>query len=170
MLPAASVVYIVTLVAGFRSMGWGERHWVYVYCGVTTWAFAAAYWVMLWRRTVKWNSTRVGWTVLAALGAIVAGLFAAVFVNSIENVVGDIIGSIVAPLVWLIETTLLWRETPAERAERLRSLQKAAVVCPSCGYNLTGLQGTRCPECGTLFTLDEILLAQPSRADVDVSD
>ena len=62
------------------------------------------------------------------------------------------------------------RETATERSERLRSLNKTAVACPKCGYNLTGLQGTRCPECGTLYTIDELLAEQPSRADRDMND
>ena len=57
---------------------------------------------------------------------------------------------------------------PAERAERLRSSGRANIVCPTCGYNLTGLTNARCPECGGQFTLDELLAAQPARADAEV--
>jgi rubrerythrin len=38
---------------------------------------------------------------------------------------------------------------------------RSNVSCPSCGYNLTGLNEARCPECGAKFTLDELFAAQP---------
>ena len=34
------------------------------------------------------------------------------------------------------------------------------VHCPSCGYSLIGLRELRCPECGTRFTIDELIRAQ----------
>ncbi|MDB5303490.1 MAG: hypothetical protein JWM97_1039, partial [Phycisphaerales bacterium] len=43
------------------------------------------------------------------------------------------------------------------------------VVCPTCGYNLTGLTATRCPECGSQFTLDELMAAQPGREGEELS-
>ena len=33
--------------------------------------------------------------------------------------------------------------------------------CPSCGYRMVGLHESRCPECGTTYTLDELLARQP---------
>jgi DNA-directed RNA polymerase subunit RPC12/RpoP len=71
-------------------------------------------------------------------------------------------GTILAPLLWLIATVFIWRETPAERGRRVRSAGNAGIACPTCGYNLTGLSESRCPECGNRFTLDELLAAQPA--------
>ena len=34
------------------------------------------------------------------------------------------------------------------------------VHCPSCGYSLIGLRNLRCPECGTEFTIDELIRSQ----------
>ncbi|MCG3126079.1 MAG: hypothetical protein CHACPFDD_00908 [Phycisphaerae bacterium] len=34
------------------------------------------------------------------------------------------------------------------------------VSCPACGYSLIGLHELRCPECGTAFTIDELIAAQ----------
>lgn len=34
------------------------------------------------------------------------------------------------------------------------------VHCPACGYSLVGLTELRCPECGTRFTIDELIRAQ----------
>lgn len=33
-----------------------------------------------------------------------------------------------------------------------------AIHCPTCGYNLTGLPENRCPECGTAFKRDQLIL------------
>jgi len=70
-------------------------------------------------------------------------------------------------LLWLAATIFLWRETPLERVERIKGSSKSAVTCPTCGYNLTGLSEARCPECGTRFTLDELLALQGG-ADKDI--
>ncbi len=50
----------------------------------------------------------------------------------------------------------------------------AILHCPSCGYNLTGLPGNRCPECGREFDLALLALSNqrdsseiiPSRAEL----
>jgi hypothetical protein len=34
------------------------------------------------------------------------------------------------------------------------------VRCPSCGYRMVGLREGRCPECGSAFTLDELIARQ----------
>ena len=90
--------------------------------------------------------------------------------NAIENQFGTFMGGLAAPVVWLITTVFLWRETREERAARLSASGAAAVVCPSCGYNLTGLTATRCPECGTQYTLNELLAAQPGRGEEGLKD
>jgi hypothetical protein len=42
----------------------------------------------------------------------------------------------------------------------------STVVCPLCGYNLTGLRQAACPECGDTFTLDQLAAAQPRAVDL----
>jgi len=174
MLPVAVLVFILSIIITDRSLRGGSySDRVHVMAAITcvvTWVFVAGYWIALWKSVVRWSAERLSFTVFATIGSAVGGLFVALLVNSIERGFGDIIGAIVAPLSWLIATTLLWRETPAERAERVRAVQKSAVVCPSCGYNLTGLKGTRCPECGTEYSLDEILAGQPGNIERDVDD
>ncbi|MBN1513098.1 MAG: hypothetical protein JXB13_13875 [Phycisphaerae bacterium] len=34
------------------------------------------------------------------------------------------------------------------------------VNCPSCGYSMVGLEQSRCPECGSQYTLDELIRRQ----------
>jgi hypothetical protein len=81
---------------------------------------------------------------------------------------GMMLGSLAGTVFWIIATIVVWRETPAERAARISRAGADALVCPTCGYNLTGLREARCPECGAQFTLNELLAAQPGRADAEV--
>src|SRR5438105_5449458 len=147
MIPAGSIVYFLAVIYADRAFGYPQRQMIFISAGLTTWIFVAIYWTLLWGRLIQWNSLRVILSIVAAGAAVVAGFVAAVFVDAVQQPIGDLVGSVVAPLSWLIATSVLWRETPAERAARLRLVQKSAVLCPKCGYNLTGLQGTRCPEC-----------------------
>ncbi|MBT8486319.1 MAG: hypothetical protein HKO59_14275 [Phycisphaerales bacterium] len=48
-----------------------------------------------------------------------------------------------------------------EQGRRMRgSLGQVDVRCPACGYAMSGLKCTSCPECGTTYTLDRLILAQ----------
>ena len=170
MLPAASLIWLITFVAADRTFGYSWRPWPMIICGISTWAFVAIYWYGLWRGSIKWNNQRLVRSLMAAGACIVVGFLAGILVYAIDSTVGEFVGCATAPVFWLIVVTLIWRETPHERAARLKGTTKSAVVCPHCGYNLTGLQSTRCPECGTLYTLDELLLGQPSSAPVEVTD
>ncbi len=40
--------------------------------------------------------------------------------------------------------------------------------CPTCGYNLTGLEENRCPECGAGFNIEQIL-AERHKAELIIS-
>ena len=75
-----------------------------------------------------------------------------------------LLGGGTVPIVWVLATVLLWRETNAERVARMSNLiGNPTVVCPFCGYNLSGLREARCPECGNSFTLDQLAASQPRR-------
>ena len=70
---------------------------------------------------------------------------------------------ILPPIICVFTTVLIWRDTPVERLERFAAAGTDTVVCPICAYNLTGLHKCRCPECGSPFTLDQLLAAQSRR-------
>jgi Zn finger protein HypA/HybF involved in hydrogenase expression len=176
MFPLAGMVYVVAFVVGesaSRNVGVyrGSETELFAGSGAVTWLFVGVYWCLLWRHSIRWSSRRVIGTILSAVGAavvgIVIGVFTAVVVSVGDGSFGAFVGGVVAILLWLIATVFLWRETVIERASRISSSSRSAITCPTCGYNLTGLSEARCPECGSKFTLDELIALQ-SRIEVEI--
>jgi hypothetical protein len=173
LFPLAAVAYIVLFVV-FESSSSVTDEQAFVYAGVLVWAFLAVYWWLLWRKSVRWTGARLWLTAGAMLGAVLAGVVVWVLVGMAMETDFDaefavFAGSVAAPLLWLLGTVFVWRESAAERGARvIGDGGRNGVVCPTCGYNLTGLKEARCPECGTQFTLDQLLDAQPSRAGVEL--
>jgi hypothetical protein len=166
--PLGGLVYTVAIVLYMevrRRYGNDEEAWIVA--GGITWAFMATYWILLWRKSVRWEG-RVGTTVAAAIGCGVVGAILGAICNTIERGFGSFVGTTSAILLWLVATCFLWRENREERAARLGATGRDGVVCPTCGYNLTGLSATRCPECGSAFTLDQLMASQPSRAAAEL--
>jgi hypothetical protein len=178
LFPLAALLYLLTFIVLYetqRGMYGGyyrsREQTAFLLAGAVTWAFMAWYWIVLWRRSVQWTPERrrrTGFCVAAA-AAIAAVLGVAVNVVVDESGFGIFMGTAAAPLLWLVGTVLIWRETDAERAQRLAERGMAGgLVCPTCGYNLNGLKGTRCPECGSEFTLDALIASQPVTHQADV--
>jgi hypothetical protein len=134
-----------------------------VAAGVVTWAFAAVYWFFVWRSSVPWDARRLRGTGVATAVALAAAVVLGGMGCVVDEDFGVAVGSITAPLAWLPATVVAWRETDVERKRRRGSVGTDEVVCPKCGYSLTGLTESRCPECGTQYTLSELLAAQPGR-------
>ena len=133
---------------------------------IVTWGGVAVYWCALWRSTVRWSPGRVRGTIGVAVAAAALGHGISVILGTAGDGDGQgtefilTIGGLLTVLLWLFATVLIWCDTPTARAARVGG---SAVTCPTCGYNLTGLGEARCPECGSRFTLDELLAAQPAR-------
>lgn len=130
---------------------------------VATVLFFTAGWIGVWAGAVKWNASRSAWTGLAMvislfIGAL-AGIAAALVFRpgSVTEEIGCLVGTITWGVAWLACSAIAWRESAAERAQRLRHMGIKTIACPNCGYNLTGLRETRCPECGAQFTVDQLL-------------
>jgi hypothetical protein len=169
--PLGGLLYTVAFVVMDQAMRGAGYYYPmrslidFMVAGVVTWVAVGVYWVLLWRKSVRWTSERVRGTWGAVGGAVVAGVLAGSAVSGIDAGFGGFVGGVAAILIWLFATVLIWRESPAERVERLASGGSVpTLVCPTCGYNLTGLREPRCPECGAQYTLDQLLTAQPDRA------
>jgi hypothetical protein len=169
-LPATGAVFLLTFIALLaRSPGGGPPSmWIVVITWIVVYTFVATYWIMLWRSTVKWTRARVRNTALAGLLALAGGGAFAVALIAVARAIPPgialLLGGGGVPIVWVLATVLLWRETAAERIARMSNLvSNPTVLCPVCGYNLSGLREARCPECGASFTLDELAASQPQR-------
>jgi hypothetical protein len=135
-------------------------------------AFMIVYWLLLWRKTVRWTSRRITLTFVAAgVAAFIATGVALGMMYVAEYFSDDgafYIGIMLTTLLWMVGTAFIWRETRSERSERLARGGGEAIVCPACTYDLKGLRETRCPECGARYTIDELFASQPTRAAAEI--
>ena len=164
MLPLAAVVYVIAFAAlNRRGPLWlNDLDWILA--GSLAWAFIAVYWWLIWRRAIVWTAHRKNGTVLATLEAIAIAAAVGFACRLVYDELAYWSASVVAPLSWLLLTVYAWRETRAERGPRAAE-SAGPIACPECDYDLTGLKGTRCPECGTEFTLDELVGPAVERLD-----
>ena len=166
---AIPVVYVTVLIVIAETCQWGEEE-AFLATSAVTASLAVVGWVSVWWPQVPWTTWRWCLTALAvvwsALVGFVVGMVVDVLTHSDE--MGMVLGGLFWVLCWLASTAFIWRETAAERADRLQGGGRAVIHCPRCGYNLTGLREARCPECGTQYTLDELLaLAKEPDAELD---
>lgn len=171
LFPLAGLAYFIIFVVWVESnSNWSpdRTNIGFLVAGVLSWAFVATYWIFLWRKSILWTAERRTFTALAALAAAVAGGVLGAVVYRVEDELGFFVGTVAAPLLWQVGTILVWRETDAERAARLSKQGVSEIACPTCGYNMSGLKGTRCPECGSEFTLDALIAGQPAMRQAEV--
>ena len=170
--PLAGILYTVIVVVAMDQLRGQYRYdrdlYAFLLAGLCTWAFIAGYWIMLWHKSVNWVQGRAMGTFGAAVASAIVATVVGVMVSGVDRGFGAFVGTVVAPLLWLVATVFIWRESAQERAARLDHAGKDSIVCPTCGYNLTGLRESRCPECGTQFTLDQLLASQPSRVQGEI--
>lgn len=168
-LPVTGALFIVlfaALMGPFLNSGGPPPAWAMLPVWAGVYAFIGLYWVLLWRPVVRWTRRRRLATILSipiTLAAGVAfGLGFQALARGSPGFLAMMVGGGVPPIVWVLATVLIWRETPSERAARLARTGGDGVVCPVCGYNMTGLSESACPECGARYTLEALIAAQPA--------
>lgn len=157
---ATAVLYFVVavLVSELRLVSrssFGSALWV---ANGVSLAFLVISWLMIWRGEVRFTPGRTAATalVLLACGFAAFIVFVAMISAVRERELAIVFFGMVFALVWLAGSTLAWRETAAERSDRLMRMGVRTIACPTCGYNLTGLREAACPECGGKYTLDQL--------------
>jgi hypothetical protein len=170
LFPSAALFLLVAFIFLERSDSMSDETAITI-STLATALYMAGYWLLLWHKSVVWTSRRVRLSWWCGAGATICGAAlggAIKLVMPYNDELAIFVGILVATVLWIIASICIWRETPAERAGRLSRAGADAVVCPTCGYNLTGLHEARCPECGAQFTLDELLASQPNRAAAEL--
>ena len=120
-------------------------------------------WTWVWYGVVNWTNRRKKIMIFLALGIIVCTIVVANAIGATQNrrhtqlILGGLGGGSFFIFAWTIGTVLLWKETAEERASRMENLGVDGVSCPACGYNMTGLKNATCPECGKVYTVDQIV-------------
>jgi hypothetical protein len=169
-LPVTGAVFVLLFVLLVIPAGGPPSALRIVALWTSVYLFVGTYWTLLWRSLVHWTRRRTVTTALAAPVSVLVGACVGsgvmIFLGQVPLPIAMLVGGGVVPICWVVATVLIWRETSHERIERLTRANRGVLVCPICGYNLTGLHEARCPECGSRFTLDQLLTAQPAREDV----
>src|SRR5688572_25382648 len=89
--PLGGLVYTITVVIVFSRRGYGnDEPWIVA--GIVSWAFVAAYWILLWRNAVRWEG-RVGTTLAAAILCALIGAAVGAMCNTIERGFGAFAGT-----------------------------------------------------------------------------
>ena len=123
--------------------------------------------VWIWRRlagaVVGGRWPRIAAALPPILNTIVVSMAAVAAANFFDLSAADVylipatmmFGAAMVIVVWLPTVDRIGRGRPL-----LTAHQEVNVNCPDCGYSLIGLRDLRCPECGTTFTIDELIRAQ----------
>jgi hypothetical protein len=167
-LPVTCVVFIILFVVVARPLAGQPSLLKLLLMWAILYAFVGSYWTLLWGGTVRWTRQRVLYTALGTALALASGVAMGVTCMLLNEQIPPpllvIFGGAIVPIIWVTMTVIVWRETPAERTLRLAAAGADSIVCPICGYQMTGLRESRCPECGASFTLEQLVAAQPARA------
>lgn len=122
--------------------------------GLITSVMIGGCWALIWRGVVRWTRRRCVFTVCAVITSwlCIAGVM---YVWTSERDHGDeeMFLPLVGVAVCLASLLFVWRETTPERRARLAA---PGVACPVCGYDLSRLKQTTCPECGTAYTIEQL--------------
>ncbi len=174
-LPVAGAVFVLGFMLFAVLFASGTNNppiWPIIVLWSIDYAVIAASWIMIWRPVVDWTPQRRGQTALSAIIAIGAGFAFGFTIWAIGSPSGMplfvpyLVGGGIPPVMWILSTVLVWRESAQERTDRLAGTGPSvgAVVCPVCGYDMRGVKAAQCPECGVEFTIGQLVAAQPHRA------
>lgn len=112
-----------------------------------------AIWYIIWCRAFNWREGALLQTTIATIICLVLPLFGCfAFYRQIGRFFDPVLAClpVIGWGVWMIWTSRIWLARGSD------ALPIDAPRCIKCGYLLIGLRSTRCPECGSEPTLDEL--------------
>lgn len=159
LLPPVAVVFTVALALFVYGYLGANPHVSIV--GLMVFGFTWVYWCALWRKTVRWSARRVLETIVTTIVCAAVIVMPRFFIDfGWQTAEFTFVFTSLGIVAFLMLTIVFWRDTPGERAARLRMQAGGPLGCPTCGYDMTGLHDARCPECGSVFTLDQLLVSR----------
>jgi hypothetical protein len=159
--PCGAIIYFMMIVGMYEVFGWRAHVVAFSAAGIVGNIVVAAWWLLLWRRSVRWTAWRVRATIVAAifsiLFALIVGLSFGAWVR--ETDLGIFLAACLSIFTWLTCVCIIWRDRAADLTT-MNDTAERDVACPKCRYAMTGLREARCPECGEQYTLDQLFAAQ----------
>jgi len=154
-IPFSVGVFWIAVMALQDLLNLGEPFIGPVAFGVTA-ALAVASWVLIWRRQVVWSRQAVFRSSIATVGLLLLPCGGTAFLNDVPSPLDTVLGflPVLGWGVWMGLTAWIWPQRAGDSEGTM-----FAPACPACGYLLAGLRSTRCPECGSEPTLDELWAA-----------
>ncbi|MHC5110889.1 MAG: hypothetical protein ACYTHJ_13550 [Planctomycetota bacterium] len=150
-IPVVFAVFMITWAVFNDLLSIDEFRWVYIIAS----AFAVAGWHVIWYGAVKWRREVMVHSILLTAFCLALPV-TVVFVLESGGSLGGATEMItyMTPVagwgIWMAATIKIWP---------LRSSLTQTPLCPECGYALIGLKSTKCPECGSEPTIDEVWAA-----------
>jgi hypothetical protein len=123
---------------------------------IVAWS-AILYWI--WSGYRRWTRTlRTAVAIMAVWGVFI---LIAVILSEFGRRSELLIGACIL-LAWAATFLLISVASHAHKAGRSVTDRSGSVrvTCPRCGYSMVGLHSCDCPECGTRFTIDQLIEAQ----------
>ncbi|UCG32391.1 MAG: hypothetical protein JSU68_12075 [Phycisphaerales bacterium] len=159
LVPLASGLFVIVymVVEDIMPGSWSDDV-PWVTANALTAAVVSAGWVLTWRRGVEWNPLRRRHTVLLSL-ALVLSCGACGLIDGSTDYIDTLCLTIPLALagLFMIATARLWQGPLAAVPVLVEEFVQPH--CPACGYNMTGLDRARCPECGEAYTLEVLFAA-----------
>lgn len=156
--------YLVLFDIIYTASPWSEFE-SHLYTGLALYPIGLILWPLIWLRAVRWTFRRIAftmaWLVASLALAVVVFLvwiMAAALNSWLDEDYATGISVPLAMILWPLGTVFIWQDRLADRAARSRAAQRDAVKCPGCGYALSDIRSTTCPECGRTFTLRELVV------------
>ncbi len=151
-IPVVFGLFLITMIA-LESAGWRVPKHAATALGIVA-VPACIIWCVIWRGAVLWS----GATKLRTLGlaVICMGIPIVACYLLVDQGLGfwsDVSGAfpVIGWGVWMVVTLRSWPLATAAVPQFV-----GMPSCLRCGYLLTGLTATRCPECGDEPTIDEL--------------
>jgi len=130
-------------------------------CNVVCGAAIVMLWLAVWGPQVRWSGWLVG---LSVLSVPAAALVPAAMLSGWSWLAGGwdremspLFAGVLWQGWWILLISWLWRSSRLQDVRQAAAEKQLDVPCPGCGYDLTGLQHAECPECGTSFTLEQLI-------------